>query len=129
MNTNRKQDLQSHDQSVDLEGLEGLLDHAHVELAPPPEPSEATVIQNLLEQLCRVNELVKDTSERLAGANERLNSLASIVSIQSKQMDLLSHYQAQAARTASLENQLAITNAELELHRRPVWKKLMFWVK
>jgi hypothetical protein len=44
-------------------------------------------------------------------------------------MELLEHYQAQAARTVSLENQLAAAKAELEHHRRPLLKRLIFWVK
>ncbi len=131
MNTNPQKELQDHRDSLDLDGLESLLDHAHLELAKPEAlpTAELKLIQNLLEQLCRVTELVKDTGERLAGANERLNSLGVLVSTQGKQMELLEHYQTQAARTVSLEHQLAAAQAELEHLRRPLIKKLTFWVK
>ncbi len=131
MNTNQKKELQSHGDSLNLDGLEALLDHAHLEIPKPPvtPETELKLVQNLLEQLCRVTELVKDTSERLAGANERLNGLGALVTTQGKQMELLEHYQAQAARTVSLENQLAAAKAELEHHRRPLLKRLIFWVK
>lgn len=131
MKTNPKKELQSHEDILDLEGLELLLDHAHMEIPPTPVApvSEAKLIQNLLEQLVRVTELVKDTSERLASAHQRLNTLSSLVTTQAKQMELLDHYQVQAARSASLENQLAAANIELEHHRQPLIKKLLFWVK
>ncbi len=131
MNTNPKNELQSHEDILDLDGLELLLDHAHMEIpATPVTPvSEAKLIQNLLEQLVRVTELVKDTSERLASAHQRLSTLSSLVTTQAKQMELLDHCQVQAARAASLENQLAAANVELEHHRKPLIKKLLFWVK
>lgn len=131
MNPNLKKELPSHGDSLDLDGLEALLDHAHLEITKPPvaPTSELQLVQNLLEQLCRVTELVKDTSERLAAANARLNSLSALVSTQGKQMELLDHYQAQAGRTVSLENQLAAAKSELEHHRRPLLKRLIFWVK
>ncbi|MFN8552237.1 MAG: hypothetical protein U0103_12175 [Candidatus Obscuribacterales bacterium] len=131
MNTNPKRNYQSHEDHLDLEGLELLLDHAHLEIPQVPvvPVSETKLVQNLLEQLVRVTDLVKDTSERLASAHQRLNQLSTLVTTQAKQMELLDHYQIQAARAASLENQLAAANAELEHHRQPLSRKLLFWVK
>jgi uncharacterized protein YciW len=100
-----------------------------VEIASPTDRSEHELILQLLNQLCLVNELVKDTSERLISANERLTSLAALVSIQNKQMELLTHYQAQAARATSLENQLAIIKLENERLKKPWWRKIMLWLK
>ncbi|MFN8552114.1 MAG: hypothetical protein U0103_11535 [Candidatus Obscuribacterales bacterium] len=47
----------------DLEGLELLLDHAHLEIpqVPVAPVSEAKLVQNLLEQLVRVTDLVSAT--------------------------------------------------------------------
>jgi hypothetical protein len=131
MNSKPKKEQQLHEDSLDLDGLELLLDHAHLEIPESPVApiSEAQLVQNLLTQLVRVTELVKDTSERLVGANERLTSLSALVTTQAKQMELLDHYQVQAARAASLENQLIAANIELEHHRRPLYRKLLFWVK
>lgn len=131
MNLNPKRDYQAHEDHLDLDGLELLLDHAHLEIPPVPvvPVSEAKMVQNLLEQLVRVTDLVKDTSERLSSAHQRLNQLSTLVTTQAKQMELLDHYQIQAARAASLENQLAAANAELDHHRQPLIKKVLPWVK
>lgn len=132
MNSNAaKNQFHSHEENLDLDGLELLLDRAHLEIpkneiVPAPE---AKLVQNLLEQLIRVTELVKDTSDRLASAHQRLNTLSSLVTTQAKQMELLDHYQAQAARAVSLENQLSAANAELAYHRRPLLQKVCFWVR
>ena len=129
MNTKPQYEPDRRDSALDLDGLEGLLDQAHVEIASPTDKSEHELILQLLNQLCLVNELVKDTSERLIAANERLTSLAALVSIQNKQMELLTHYQAQAARATSLENQLAIIKLENERLKKPWWRKIMLWLK
>jgi len=129
MNIKPQYESDRRDSALDLDGLEGLLDPAHIEIAVPVEKSENELILQLLSQLCVVNELVKDTSERLMAANERLTSLAALVGIQNKQIELLTHYQAQAARATSLENQLAIIKLENERLRKPWWRKVMLWLK
>lgn len=129
MNTKPQYESDPHDRAIDLDGLEGLLDQAHMEVSHEEQGSEHELILKLLNQLCLVNELVKDTSERLVLANERLTSLASLVTTQNKQIELLNHYQAQAARATSLENQLAIIKLENERLKQPFWRKILFWLK
>ncbi|HEY9712884.1 MAG TPA: hypothetical protein V6C72_05410 [Chroococcales cyanobacterium] len=136
MNTRPQYESDPRDRALDLDGLEGLLEQAHMEVVSEGSSessgntkSENELILKLLNQLCLVNELVKDTSERLVLANERLTSLAALVTTQNKQIELLNHYQAQAARATSLENQLAIIKLENERLKKPLWRKIMFWLK
>lgn len=131
MKSNAKKQLQPEGDSLDLDGLEMLLERAHLEVAKPDfEPLQSDkLVEHLLEQLQQVTDLVNDTSTRLNDANERFKSLLELVETQEKQMELMHHYQTQAARTASVENELAAVQAELEYHRRPWMQKLAFWVK
>jgi hypothetical protein len=121
-------EIDAHKASIDLSGLESFLESPLVAEAQREE-TETEVILRLLDQLYRVGELVKDTSERLSEAHERLNSLTALVSLQNKQMEILSHYQAQASRVAGLEHSLAIAIAENERLKRSGWRKIFFWIK
>jgi hypothetical protein len=128
MNSLPKFELDLHQSSIDLSGLESFLESPVTE-EPVREETETQVILRLLEQLYRVGELVKDTSQRLVEAHERLNSLTALVTLQNKQMEILSHYQAQAARAAGLEHSLALALAENEKLKRSMWRKIFFWIK
>ena len=128
MNSLPNFELDLHQSSIDLSGLESFLESPVTE-EPEREETETQVILRLLEQLYRVGELVKDTSQRLVEAHERLNSLTALVSLQNKQMEILSHYQAQAARSAGLEHSLALALAENEKLKRSMWRKIFFWIK
>ena len=113
-----------------LEGLEGLLDQAHVEVAEDlSDKTEQQLIRHALNQLGSVTELIRDTTERLAAARQRLSTLSHLVAQQEKQMQLFVQYEAQAARADSLENQLGIAKAEIAHLRRPISQKLKFWSK
>jgi hypothetical protein len=128
MNSLPNFEVDLHRSSIDLSGLESFLESPVTE-EPVAEETETQVILRLLEQLYRVGELVKDTSQRLTEAHERLNSLTALVSLQNKQMEILSHYQAQAARAAGLEHSLALALAENEKLKRSMWRKIFFWIK
>lgn len=128
MNSLPKFEVDTHKASIDLSGLETFLE-SPIDAEPEREETETQVILRLLDQLYRVGELVKDTSERLVEAHERLNSLTALVTSQNKQMEILSHYQAQAARAAGLEHSLAMALAENEKLKRSVWRKIFFWIK
>jgi hypothetical protein len=128
MNSLPKFEVDLHQASIDLSGLESFLESPATE-EPVREETETQVILRLLEQLYRVGELVKDTSQRLVEAHDRLNSLTALVSLQNKQMEILSHYQAQAARAAGLEHSLSLALAENEKLKRSMWRKIFFWIK
>ena len=127
MSLNQKNELQN--DSLALDGLEGLLDQAHVEVVSKEEKSEQQLIRQALNQLGNVTELIRDTTERLSSARQRLSSLSHLVEVQEKQMALFSQYEAQAARTQSLESQLEIANAQIAHLKRPLVQKLKFWAK
>jgi len=105
-----------------LDGLEGLLDQAHVEVVDDRDKTEAQLIRQALNQLGSVTELIRDTTERLATARQRLSSLSHLVAVQEKQMQLFGQYEAQAARADSLENQLEMAKAEIAFLKRPIRK-------
>ncbi len=115
-------------QAINLSGLEAFLEQPHVEPVPVEE-TETQMILRLLDQLYKVGELVRETSEKLVAANERLNSLSSLVTMQNKQMELLTHYQTQAARVGGLEHSLAMATAENERLKQAWWRKIFFWIK
>ena len=103
MNSLPKFEFDRERQAIDLDGLEAFLvqtDDANsknhsVGFIDGEEESETQVILRLLDQLYKVGELVRETSEKLVSANERLVTLSSQVNAQNKQMELLAHYQAQ----------------------------------
>jgi hypothetical protein len=128
MNSLPNFEYDAHKASIDLSGLESFLESPAV-AEPEREETETQVILRLLEQLYKVGELVKDTSERLVEAHEKLTSLTALVSLQNKQMEILSHYQAQAARAAGLEHSLAMALAENEKLKRSGWRKIFSWIK
>ena len=128
MNSLHKFEVDARRASIDLSGLDSFLESRDLQ-EPEREETEAQVIFRLLDQLYRVGELVKDTSQRLTDAHERLNSLTALVSSQNKQMEILSHYQAQAARVAGLEHNLALVISENERLKQSGWRKIFFWIK
>jgi chromosome segregation ATPase len=128
MSLNQKNIVQV-SQGDPLEGMEGLLEQAHVEVVDDSEKTEAQLIRQALNQLGSVTELIRDTTERLATARQRLSTLTHLVQVQEKQMQLFVQYEAQAARADSLENQLEMAQAELAHLKRPLSQKLKFWSK
>jgi hypothetical protein len=88
------------------------------------EGSERELMLQLLNQVVWVNNSVDAARERLAVANERMNSLTTAVQLQTGQFEMLAHYQSQAARVATLERQVLLLAEENERLKRPWWKKL-----
>ena len=137
MNSLPKFEFDRERQAIDLDGLEAFLvqtDNAGSKnqltgSTDGEEESETQIILRLLDQLYKVGELVRETSEKLVSANERLITLSSQVTAQNKQMELLAHYQAQAARIGGLEHSLAMISAENERLKSSRWRKIFFWLK
>jgi hypothetical protein len=134
MNSLPKFEFDRERQAIDLEGLEAFLvqtedPSSKDQSADAAEESETQTVLRLLDQLYKVGELVRETSEKLVLANERLVSLSSQVAAQNKQMELLAHYQAQAARIGGLEHSLAMISAENERLKASWWRKIFFWIK
>jgi cell division septal protein FtsQ len=134
MNSLPKFEFDKERRAIDLEGLEAFLvqtdDAGSKDLSAfSNEESETQTVLRLLDQLYKVGELVRETSEKLVLANERLVTLSSQVAAQNKQMELLAHYQAQAARIGGLEHSLAMISAENERLKASRWRKIFFWIK
>lgn len=128
MNAQPNYQSDAHHDALDLSGLEGLLERAEVTVVEPVESveeAESLTIMRLLDELHRVMQLVQETSSRLMAANERMSSLSTLVTIQNKQLELLTHYQLQASKVAGLEARLAHVSAENERLKRPLWRKLV----
>jgi DNA repair exonuclease SbcCD ATPase subunit len=119
----------SRQKAIDLDGLESFLTQTEEQVPPTVEETETQIILRLLDQLHQVGSLVKETTEKLAGANERLNGLSTLVAAQNKQMEILSVYQAQAARVSGLEQSLATAIAENQRLKQSFWRKIFFWIK
>jgi hypothetical protein len=132
MNSLSKFEVDARKASIDLSGLEKFLEPPKALEAVQEserEETETEVIYRLLDQLYKVGELVTDTSQRLEEAHTRLTTLTALVTLQSKQLEILSHYQTQAAKVSDLEQNLAIALAENEKLKRSSWRKILFWNK
>lgn len=130
MNSLPKFEFDKERQAINLDGLEAFLVQTE-DFSPTSgdEESETQMVLRLLDQLYKVGELVTETSEKLAHANEKLVILSGQVAAQNKQMELLAHYQAQAARIGGLEHSLAMISAENERLKASKWRKIFFWIK
>lgn len=143
MSSNPQPKIDTHQISLDLDGLDDFLE-ATQEIIEAPEveiiasqiaeteeipDEERTLLLKLLGQVSDVNSAVEEARDRLAAANERMTSLATVVQLQTGQLELLSHYQNQAARTTSLERQIA----ELQLQNMKLnqvwWRRLIAFFK
>jgi len=121
-----------HQSAIDLSGLEKFLEaeqSAKLEEVQEVVETETQVVLRLLDQLYKVGELVTDTSERLKDAHSRIDNLTTVIALQNKQMELLAHYQAQAARVGGLEHSLAMAAAENARLKQARWRKIFFWLK
>jgi polysaccharide pyruvyl transferase WcaK-like protein len=122
-----------HRSAIDLSGLEKFLEAEqsakNQEEVQEQVETETQVVLRLLDQLYKVGELVSDTSERLKQAHSRIDNLTTVITLQNKQVELLSHYQAQAARVGGLEHSLAMAMAENARLKQAGWRKIFFWLK
>lgn len=123
---------------VDLEGLEDLLDAAHVkvmtrtqdtDLSGLSEDSAVTYFENrsVLELLARVQEvhsLLTQTNNRLLSAYERMRQMERLVDHQEKRLELLPALEKQAVRATELQVLLDEALVELERLRQPWWQQI-----
>ncbi|HEY9715205.1 MAG TPA: hypothetical protein V6C72_17170 [Chroococcales cyanobacterium] len=118
MNSNLKPQVDAHQISLDLEGLDDFLESSQHQVEVAEEESqEKSLLLQLMDRVVTVNQSVEEARERLSAANERMSALHTVVQVQTGQLELLSHYQNQAARVTSLErqiNQLQEENARLK---------------
>lgn len=130
---NLKPDINSN--PADLEGLDGLLDKAHVELVQPAEREEydsdnaATYVDmrmtlELLDQVQQVRDLLSETNSRLTRAYTRVKHLQHVVDEQEKKLALLPGIQKQADRALDLQAKLEDAVKEIEKLRQPWWHKM-----
>jgi hypothetical protein len=134
MNSNLQPQIDAHQISLDLEGLEelltGIVEPATFDNTTAAAPaSETAMIMLLLEQVRLLNEHVYEAKERLISANERMASLATVVTLQTRQLESLPHYEAEAARIAVLERNIVLLEHENEVLRQPWWIKLTRWLQ
>lgn len=132
MNTNPEK---KYADPVDLEGLEDLLDSAHIKVMNHTqetnlsEDSAVTYFENrsVLELLARVQEvhsLLTETNNRLLGAYERMRQMERLVDHQEKRLELLPALEKQAVRATELQVLLDEALVELERLRQPWWQQL-----
>jgi len=132
MNTNPEK---KYSDPVDLEGLEDLLDAAHVKVMGRTqeenlsEDSAVTYFENrsVLELLGRVQEvhsLLTETNNRLLGAYERMRQMERLVDHQEKRLELLPALEKQAVRATELQVLFDEALVELERLRQPWWQQI-----
>ncbi|MDX2104859.1 MAG: hypothetical protein SFY67_00520 [Candidatus Melainabacteria bacterium] len=120
---------------VDLEGLEDLLDAAHVKVMTRTQETElsedsaVTYFENrsVLELLARVQEvhsLLTETNNRLLSAYERMRQMERLVDHQEKRLELLPALEKQAVRATELQVLLDEALVELERLRQPWWQQI-----
>jgi hypothetical protein len=117
---------------LNLEGLEPLLEQAHVELVESAIPaallddrSEVRMILDLLTQLETVNELVLETSYKLQKAHDRILSMEKELIVQEVLLERIRDLEAEAQKVIELETWLEAALVENLSLKRPWWKKLL----
>jgi hypothetical protein len=129
VNSNLQPQVDAHQISLDLDGLDDLLvvSPQVIEVVQEEDipAEERQLLLSLLDQIASVNTAVDEARDRLAAANERMSSLATIVQLQTGQLELLSHYQNQAARAVSLERHIAELEAENANLKQTWWRRLL----
>lgn len=120
---------------IALEGLEPLLDQAHIEIVDS-EPvlelelektsayHETRTLLELLGQVHKVHELLSETNLRLTRAYSRVKHMERVVEDQERRLEVLPGLTAQATRAVELQNKLDEAIAELEKLRQPWWHRL-----
>jgi len=79
--------------NLSLEGLEDFLEPSEKQGNGQSEHSETGYILHLLDRIVQVYDLMQVTSERLAFAQERLQSLELVMRMQAEQIAVLPYYQ------------------------------------
>ena len=117
---------------LNLEGLEPLLEQAHVELVDntgfayaPSEQSEVKLVLELLNQLEIVNELVLETSFKLQKAHDRILSMEKEMNVQEVLLERIRDLENEAQKVIELETWLEAALVENTSLKRPWWKKLL----
>ena len=136
MESNLKRKVDAHQISLDLEGLDEFLEAspAEVELVTV-EPvvdgasEDNKLILRLLQEVIEVNAAIEVTRERLAAANERMTSLHTVVQLQTKQLEMMAHYQSQAARVTALEHEIDLLKFENAKLKQVWWRRIINWFK
>lgn len=134
MNSNLRPQVDAHQISLDLDGLDDLLEGRVGSLPDKTEhpvsvpQSETEIILLLLEQVRLLNQHVCEAKERLISANERMGSLASVVKLQTRQLESLPYFEAEAAKVKALERNIALLERENETLRQPWWIRLGRWL-
>jgi hypothetical protein len=116
-----------------LDGLEPLLDRAHVEVVES-EPvlelektaayHETRTLLELLGQVHQVHSLLSETNQRLTRAYSRVKHMERVVEDQEKRLELLPTLTEQATRAIELQGKLDEAISELEKLRQPWWHRL-----
>lgn len=136
MEPNLQPRLDAHQISLDLDGLdeflevasdytEGIVAVSAQESKEQQEGNERELILQLLDQIVCVNQSVEDARRRLVAANERMNSLTTVVHLQTEQLEMLNHFQNRAAKVTELEGQIDRLAKENERLRLNWWQKLL----
>lgn len=114
-----------------LEGLEPLLEQAHMDLVAPAvtdlydERSEVRMVLDLLTQLETVNELVLETSFKLQKAHDRILSMEKELIVQEVLLERIRDLESEAQKVVELETWLEAALVENKSLKRPWWKKLL----
>ncbi len=132
-NANLQPQIDYHQVSVDLDGLDDLLEGTPVQVEAiseeTAEQADRRQILLLLDQIINVNSCVDDARQRLAAANERMNSLTTVVQLQTEQLEMLNHFQNRAARVSELEEEIVTLKAANEKLRSTWWRKILSFFK
>ena len=136
MESNLKAQVDAHQISLDLDGLDEFLEAAPADIevlqpdaVEPADMGEKQLMLRLLQEVIDVNAAVEAARERLTAANERMNSLNTVVQIQTTQLEMLGHYQSQAARVTSLEREIVALKAENAKLKQVWWRRISAWFK
>jgi len=132
-NANLQPQIDYHQVSVDLDGLDDFLEGTPVQVEAiseeTAEQADRRQILQLLDQIININRSVDDARQRLAAANERMNSLTTVVQLQTEQLELLNHFQNRAARVTELEEEIVTLKADNEKLRSTWWRKILSFFK
>jgi|AGTN01.3.fsa_nt_gi hypothetical protein len=120
---------------ITLDGLEPLLDQAHIEIVdsgPVLELElektsayhETRTLLELLSQVHKVHELLSETNLRLTRAYSRVKHMERVVEDQERRLEVLPGLTAQATRAVELQAKLDEAISELEKLRQPWWHRL-----
>ena len=119
---------------VDLEGLDNLLDQAHVEVVASQETRDkitdsrayvdTRMTLELLDQVQKVRDLLAETNVRLTRAYSKVRHLQHVVDEQEKRLELLPGFKKQAERALELQDKLDEAVQEIEKLRQPWWHRV-----